>query len=406
MLACPFMRAQIPQWLSGLLLLAACSDGSSTNIDSDAAGGGRVATAGSGGQDGSSGAVAGAAESGGVEPNASGATEGKSTAGASTRGGSDGSGSAVATGGTTDGGRGGTGGYPATAGSPSGGAPASGGSLETGGDASGGREATGGYPATAGSPSSGAPASGGSLETGGGDASGGREAMGGGPALGGSAGAAGEGSAGAGGEIACGTQGLMCGGGQICFQYTYYPNNIDPNNVLPPTTTWRCEDNPCGELPLACDCARQLCSGPDCVATNMKLSCAYHAVCAAPDTLIATPSGERPIADLRPGDLVYSVDGASLKPVPILMVTKTPVSNHRVVELETADGSRMDISPGHPTADGRRFADLRSGDRLDGALIVSARIVPYRFAFTYDILPASDTATYVAFGKLIGSTLR
>jgi hypothetical protein len=66
----------------------------------------------------------------------------------------------------------------------------------------------------------------------------------------------------------------------------------------------------------------------------------------------------------------------------------------------------MDISPGHPTADGRRFADLRSGDRLDGALIVSARIVPYRFAFTYDILPASDTATYVAFGKLIGSTLR
>jgi hypothetical protein len=31
--------------------------------------------------------------------------------------------------------------------------------------------------------------------------------------------------------------------------------------------------------------------------------------------------------------------------------------------------------------------------------------VPYEHPFTYDILPASSTGTYIAGGKLIGSTL-
>jgi len=37
--------------------------------------------------------------------------------------------------------------------------------------------------------------------------------------------------------------------------------------------------------------------------------------CASPDTPIATPDGERPIAELREGDLVYSVDGGAIVPV-------------------------------------------------------------------------------------------
>ena len=68
-------------------------------------------------------------------------------------------------------------------------------------------------------------------------------------------------------------------------------------------------------------------------------------------------------------------------------------------------GASLEVSPGHPTADGRTFGDLRAGDRLDGTLIVDASAIPYRHAFTYDILPDSDSGTYVAGGALIGTTL-
>jgi hypothetical protein len=33
-------------------------------------------------------------------------------------------------------------------------------------------------------------------------------------------------------------------------------------------------------------------------------------------------------------------------------------------------------------------------------------VIPYEHAFTYDILPASETGTYYAAGALIGSTLK
>jgi hypothetical protein len=129
-------------------------------------------------------------------------------------------------------------------------------------------------------------------------------------------------------------------------------------------------------------------------------------VCASPETLIATPGGERRIADLKAGDLVYSADRVSLGPVPILRVERTAVENHQVVEVRTADGRVLEVSPGHPTADGRLFGELSGGDLLDGVAILSARLIPYRYPYTYDILPASDTGTYVAFGKLIGTTLK
>jgi hypothetical protein len=76
------------------------------------------------------------------------------------------------------------------------------------------------------------------------------------------------------------------------------------------------------------------------------------------------------------------------------------------MEVRMADGSVMEISSGHPTADGRFFGELQAGDLLDGALISSSRSIDYRYSYTYDILPGSDTGTYVAFGKLIGSTLK
>ena len=102
--------------------------------------------------------------------------------------------------------------------------------------------------------------------------------------------------------------------------------------------------------------------------------CAFYAVCASPETLIATPLGERHIADLPPGDLVFSADHLALRAVPILGVNKTPVSHHR--------------------------------DQLDGAIVVSAQMIDYAYSHTYDILPASNSGTYVAAGLLVGSTLK
>jgi hypothetical protein len=128
--------------------------------------------------------------------------------------------------------------------------------------------------------------------------------------------------------------------------------------------------------------------------------------CAAPTTPIATPAGDRPIADLKVGDLVYSIDHGRLALVPIANVHREPVTSaHRMVELRLDHGATLLVSPQHPTADGRSFGALAAGDRLDGVPVIGARLVAYDQPFTYDILPASDSGTYFAGGVLIGSTL-
>jgi hypothetical protein len=152
--------------------------------------------------------------------------------------------------------------------------------------------------------------------------------------------------------------------------------------------------------------------GPDC---NLSITCEAGVwqwrrgqcpICAAPDTPIATPSGDRPIATLREGDLVYSVDGEAIVAVPILRAGRTSVVAHHVMRVELQSGAVLEISPGHPTADGRTFRELAAGSQLDAAhRVVAASLVPYRHDATYDILPASSTGTYFAAGALVGSTL-
>lgn len=139
--------------------------------------------------------------------------------------------------------------------------------------------------------------------------------------------------------------------------------------------------------------------------TPLMYACTWGAVCASPDTPIATPDGERPIASLREGDLVYSASHGALVPVPLARVASTAVSAHHVMRIRLASGRTIEMSPGHPTADGRLFGDLRAGAALDGVRIESSELVPFGFERTYDILPASDTGAYVAAGVLVGSTL-
>ncbi len=130
-------------------------------------------------------------------------------------------------------------------------------------------------------------------------------------------------------------------------------------------------------------------------------------ICASPDTPIATPLGSRPIAELRVGDLVYSVDRGAIVPVPIARIGSTPVAHHEVLRITLSDGAVIEISPGHPLANGNPLSSLLPGAELDERHRVrSIELIPFMHDRTYDILPSSSTGTYFAAGALLGSTLQ
>jgi hypothetical protein len=205
----------------------------------------------------------------------------------------------------------------------------------------------------------------------------------------------------------CGTCGKTCGGaGPYCDHGTC---------GTPPCSAFNCSSSElcCGG---ACCGAGQLCCNvpgpvemllPSCVdAVNGTCPVGCTAcVCASPDTPISTPRGDRPIADLAPGDLVYSVDHDAIVAVPLLRVQRQAVHDHHVVRVTLAGGAVLEISARHPTADGRTFGDLRAGDALDRIPVLAVEQIPYAYPFTYDILPASETHAYFAGGALIGTTM-
>ena len=130
-------------------------------------------------------------------------------------------------------------------------------------------------------------------------------------------------------------------------------------------------------------------------------------ICLARGTRIATPSGDIAVEDLRVGDVVWTLDAAGSRvALPLVDIGSTPVpATHRIVQLRLSDGRAVDVSPGHPTADGRKVGDLAAGDRYDGAVVVSAELIPYAGGATFDVLPAGATGTYWANGVLLGSTI-
>ena len=101
--------------------------------------------------------------------------------------------------------------------------------------------------------------------------------------------------------------------------------------------------------------------------------------------------------------MVYSIHRGQLAIVPVVRTRRTEVSDTgRAAGL--AERLGLQISPGHPTVDDRRFDTLVRGERIDGVEILTVDIVHGHDA-TYDILPDSDTGAYFAGGVLIGSTL-
>jgi hypothetical protein len=367
--------------------------------------------------DGASGGTsAGGAGAGGTSVGGAGAG-GTSAAGAG--GGAAGTGGGVAGRGGAGGGAAGAGGGVAGRGGAGGGAAGAGGGVA-------GRGGAGGGAAGAGGGAAGAAGRGGA---GGGAAGAGGGAAGRGGAAGGAAGRGGVG----GNRVACQTdaecQLFKCCNG-VCVNTSNDIQNCGVCNRACTGPNPYCGSGTCGTPPCTgvdctgsvaccgsqCCAAGQLCCfieiGPgtlrcsDPVLGTCPQGCIGGCPCTAATTPVATPTGERPISELRVGDLVYSVDRGAFVVVPIKLVHRTPVpATHRVVEVKLAHGAVLHVTPNHPTADGRTFGDLARGDRLDGTPVVAVRVIPYGQAFTYDILPDSDSGAYVAGGVLIGSAL-
>ncbi len=208
---------------------------------------------------------------------------------------------------------------------------------------------------------------------------------------------------------------LNCGGcGVVCMQGQPFCDNGtcgDPpcDGQVCIGTTFCCGAN-CCDLGLLCCVVQQggPTGAPECHAPTDEGTCppgTPGGVCASPDTPIATPRGDRAIADLSPGDLVYSVHRGVVVAVPLLEARSTPVQRHHVVEVALEGGGTLRISPGHPSADGRSFERLAPGDALGDRTVRAVSLVPYAHPATHDILPDSDSGTYFAAGALIGSTL-
>jgi len=130
-------------------------------------------------------------------------------------------------------------------------------------------------------------------------------------------------------------------------------------------------------------------------------------ICLAAGTLIDTPSGPRPVATLRIGDVVWTVGQSGHRvAAPLAQVGSVPFPRGRTaVDLQLTDGRRLVVSAGHPMADGRLIGSLRPGDPAAGSTVLAAGRISLGPGSTYDILPAGPTGRYWADGILLGSTL-
>jgi hypothetical protein len=130
-------------------------------------------------------------------------------------------------------------------------------------------------------------------------------------------------------------------------------------------------------------------------------------ICLARGTLIDTPDGPVPVEKILVGTIVWTQDASGGRvAAAVIAVGSTPVApTHRVVHLVLDDGRVLDVSPGHPLADGRLVGSIVEGDQVDGSVVASAQLVAYSGGATFDLLPEGSTGRYWANQILLISTL-
>jgi hypothetical protein len=131
-------------------------------------------------------------------------------------------------------------------------------------------------------------------------------------------------------------------------------------------------------------------------------------ICLSGDTRIGTPRGDISVKDAKDGMSVWTIDKRGQKTEAVIILTgKTPAPiGHKVVHLRLSDGRNLYVSSGHKIADGRKTGELKSGDTMQGATVLSVNLIPYTEEYTHDILPSGYTGKYFANGILLQSTLR
>ena len=130
-------------------------------------------------------------------------------------------------------------------------------------------------------------------------------------------------------------------------------------------------------------------------------------ICLASGVRVATPTGGVVVADLRPGDVVWTADadGRRLAARVQRVVRRPTPGPHLMLRLVLSDGRVLVAAGAHPGADGRLLRQLRVGQRYDGAIVTSTEWVASTATATFDLLPAGPTGRYWANGILVGSTL-
>jgi hypothetical protein len=129
--------------------------------------------------------------------------------------------------------------------------------------------------------------------------------------------------------------------------------------------------------------------------------------CLPADAAIATPGGEVAIADLRPGDPVWTLDAAGARiEARVLAVRSTPARDgHALARLTLDDGRVVAASAPHPIGDGRELGALRAGDLVDGARVRSVERIVMSGDRTWDLTVSGPTGLYLAGGVALRSTL-
>ena len=131
-------------------------------------------------------------------------------------------------------------------------------------------------------------------------------------------------------------------------------------------------------------------------------------ICLSANSVIRTPTGDVNVKDIKDGMTVWSTNsnGIIIKSKVIKINNVFVGDTHKVIDLQLDDGRELFVSPNHPTYDGRAIAGLKVGETYDGSTVKSIELVQYKYQFTYDILPDSQTGNYWANGILVGSTLK